>query len=175
MSLPHLMFSLIDKVYFQVKRALPYAAHLTAIFQFAGVDLTPHRKIVIPPIHVYNKNNICRHMGYKLVNGEFTRTLGDDGEGSESEDEGAQDEPQAEPPTLEGGPDSTSLQGRFDRLEEAIGFLRGEVHQVDARIGSLTDSLSSMEARLTGQLDSQSTMLHDILSQLQSFNPFPPP
>ena len=32
MSLPHLMCSLIDKVHFQVKRALPYAAHLTAIF-----------------------------------------------------------------------------------------------------------------------------------------------
>ena len=169
MSLPHLMCSLIDKVHFQVKRALPYAAHLTAIFQFAGVDLTPHQKTVIPPIHVYNKTNICRHMGYKLVHGEFARTLGDDGEGSESEDDGApedlqaappvQDEFHAEPPASKGGPDSTNFQGRFDRLEEAVGFLRGEVHQVDARIGNLTDSLSSMEARLTGQLDSQSTML----------------
>ena len=89
MSLPYLMCSLIDKVHFQVKRALPYAAHLTAIFQFARVDLTPHRKILIPPIYGHNKTNICRHMGYKLVNGEFARTLGDDGEGSESEDEGA--------------------------------------------------------------------------------------
>ena len=62
-------------------------------------------------------------MGYKLVNGEFARTLGDDGEGSESEDEGAQDEPQAEPPAFEGGPDSTNFQGRFDRLEEAVVFL----------------------------------------------------
>ena len=109
MSLPHLMCSLIDKVHFQVKRALPYAAHLTAIFQFTGVDLTPHRKIVIPLIHVYNKSNICSHMGYKLVNGQFARTLGDDDEGSESDDEGAQDEPHVEPPAFEGGLDSTSL------------------------------------------------------------------
>ena len=32
MSLPHLMCTLIDKVHFQVKRALSYAAHLIAVF-----------------------------------------------------------------------------------------------------------------------------------------------
>ena len=100
------------------------------------------------------------------MDGKIARTLGDDGEGSESEDDGAQDESPAEPPAFEGGPHSTDFQGHFDQLEEAVGFLRGEVHQVDTKIDSLTDSLSSMEARLTGQLDSQSTMLQDILSQL---------
>ena len=87
MNLPHLMCTLIDKVHFQVKRALPYAAHLTAVFQFVGVDLSSHQKIIIPPIHVYSKFNICSHMGYKLVDGQFGRTLGDDEGGSESDEE----------------------------------------------------------------------------------------
>ena len=114
-------------------------------------------------------------MGYKLVNGQFARTLGNDNEGLKSDDEGAQDEPHAEPPAFEGGPDSTSLQGHFDRLEETVGFLRGEVHQVDARIDGLTDRVSSMETHLMGQLDSQTVMLQDIMSQLQNFHLFPPP
>ena len=73
MNLPYLMCTLIDKVHFQVKRALPYAAHLAVMFQFAGVDLTPHKKIMIPLSYVYNKLNICSHMGYQLVDGQFTR------------------------------------------------------------------------------------------------------
>ena len=174
MSLPHLMCTLIDKVHFQVKRALPYVAHLTAVFQFARVDLSSHQKIIIPLIHVYNKFNICSHMGYKLVDGQFARTLGDEEGGSESDEEGDQGEPQAEPPAFEGGSDTTSFQGCFDRLEEAVGFLRGEVHQVDARIDGLTDRVSSMETRLMGQLDSQTVMLQDIMSQLQNFHLLPP-
>ena len=98
-------------------------------------------------------------MGYKLVDGQFARTLGDEEEGSKSDDEGDQGEPQAETPTFEVGSDTTSFQGHFDRLEEAVVSLRGEVHQVDARIDGLTNRVSSMEARLMGQLDSQSVML----------------
>ena len=73
-------------------------------------------------------------MGYKLVDGQFARTLGDDEEASESDDEGEQGEPQAEPPPFEGGSDTTSFQCHFDRLEEAVGSVRGEVHQVDVRL-----------------------------------------
>ena len=98
-------------------------------------------------------------MGYKLVDGQFARTLRDEEEGLENDEEGDQGEPQAEPPAFEGGSDTTSFQGRFDRLEEAVGSLRGKVHQVDAWIDGLTDRVMSMETRLTGQLDSQSVML----------------
>ena len=88
MNLPYLMCTLIDKAHFQAKRSLPYAAPLTAIFWFARVDLTPHRQVMIPPSHVYNKLNIYSHMGYQIVTGEFFRYLRDedDEEDSKSED-----------------------------------------------------------------------------------------
>ena len=88
MNLPYLMCTLIDKAHFQAKRSLSYAAPFTAVFRFADVDLPPHRQVMIPPSHVYNKFNICSHMGYQIVAGEFFRSLGDedDVEDSESED-----------------------------------------------------------------------------------------
>ena len=89
------------------------------------------------------------------MDGQFTRTLGDE-EALESDEEGG-------PPTahlaFEGGSDTTSFQGCFDRSEEAVGSLQGKVHQVDARIDDLTDRVSSMKTRLMGQLDSQTVML----------------
>ena len=113
---------------------------------------------MIPLSHVYNKLNICNHMGYQLINGKFTRTLSDygDEEAHESDEEA---EPQAEHLTFEGRSGTTNFQGRFDRLEEVVGSLRGKVHQVDVRIDGLIDRMSSMEARLMGQLNSQSVML----------------
>ena len=57
-------------------------------------------------------------------------------------------------PSIEGGPRATSFQGSLDRLEEAIGSLRGKVHRIDSRIDGLTDRMSITETRILGQLDS---------------------
>ena len=82
------MCTLIDKVHFQAKRLLPYADPLTVVFWFTGVDLTPHRQVMIPFSRVHNKLNIYTHIGYQIVAGEFFQSLGDedDEEDSESED-----------------------------------------------------------------------------------------
>ena len=41
---------------------------------------------MIPPSHVYNKFNICSHMGYQIVAGEFFRSLRDEDDIEESDE-----------------------------------------------------------------------------------------
>ena len=55
------------------------------------MDLTPHRQVMIPPSHVYNKLNICSHMRYQIVAGEFFRSLGDEDDEEESKSEDHED------------------------------------------------------------------------------------
>ena len=57
------------------------------MFQYASMDLTPHHQIMIPPSHVYNKLNICSHMRYQIVAGEFFRSLGDEDDEEDSDEE----------------------------------------------------------------------------------------
>ncbi|MQL75335.1 hypothetical protein Taro_007699 [Colocasia esculenta] len=92
-----------------LKRSLPYAAHLTSVFEHFGVPLAGEKSQVIPKSNIYCFKNIKKFMGFRLKDNQIRRgpVLFEASDIQEDQPQVQEDLPQEQedqPPHVEGQP-----------------------------------------------------------------------
>ncbi|MQM22738.1 hypothetical protein Taro_055795 [Colocasia esculenta] len=116
-----------------LKRSLPYAAHLTSMFQHFGVPLNNEKSQSIPKSNIYSFKNIQKFMGFRLEGTQVRRgpVVVEAPQAQEEQPQGQGDQPQGQEEQPQGQGDQP--QGQEEQPQAQGDQPQGQEEQLQAQ------------------------------------------